>query len=511
MPTLPNSNHQSLTKILFVRIRVLPAAAAALIIFVFSWGCTKLDTTNLGTDLIPAVDNVHTFRDTFSIGTTQGFFNDTSVVSNTNNHALGVISNDPLFGRTEANMYFQLKPAFFPFYFGSAGDTVKNYTGTGIDSVVLCLSYKGIWGDTNTVQQLQVFEVTDQLFSDSVTFKHDVNYQPQIGAPLSGIVTVDPRRIKDSVWFNNRKDSITNQIRIRLDNNFAQQLFAQDSSDTAVQNAFATDSLFKRKYHGFAVKALSGNGLMYISLTDAATRLEVHYRKFRREKYDTTYNSFVLHYQGSLVTNSATANYVHRDRAGSESANPAADAVYLQGSPGSYVNLHFPALYPDSFTNRIVHRAEIIIEQIPNNNFYDSIFSPPLLYLDLVDTAAQKWKPLYADLNPSISYNPDDKTYYYPGEVDHNYFGGITKSKINQLGQNIHYYNLNVTRYMQRVCSGKSPNYDLRLYAPFKFSYPQYAKILLQYDNPVGFGRIKVGSGTNSNYRMRMVMTWTKL
>lgn len=496
--------------------RVLPAALLSFIaIIVLAWGCTKLDTTNLGTDLIPAVDNVHTFRDTFNIETSQGFFNDTSVVSISNNHALGTISNDPLFGKTEANVFLQLKPPFYPYYFGSASDTVKNYTGVGVDSVILCLSYKGVWGDTNTVQQIQVSEITDLRFTDSLSDVHDVNYQPQIGAPLSNVVTIDTRRIgKDTVWYNHRRDSIVNQIRIKLSNAFAQELYAQDSSDTALKKGFRNDSIYRKTFKGFAVKTISGNGLMYINLTDETTRLEVHYRKFRRNKYDTVYSVFPL--QASTfgsVAQSATANYVHRDRTGSESVNPATEALYIQGGPGTYANLKFPGLRPDTITNRIVHRADIVIEQIPGSSFYDSIFSTPILYLDLIDTSTgtPKWKPIYYDLDPGTLYYPDLAAAFYPGGVVHSYFGSISRTKVNNLGQTIRYYNINVSRYMQNLFSGKIRNYDMRLFAPFKFRYSQYSPFALQYDNPVGFGRIKVGGGRNTNYRMKLVMTWTKL
>ncbi len=46
------------------------------VIITLGWGCTKLDTTTLGGDLIPIVDNVNTFADTLDITATQGIFAD---------------------------------------------------------------------------------------------------------------------------------------------------------------------------------------------------------------------------------------------------------------------------------------------------------------------------------------------------------------------------------------------------------------------------------------------------
>ena len=95
-----------------------------LFLAIINWNCSKINTTSIGQDLIPAVDNVSTFADTLEINTTQGVFFDSTRISNTDNHILGSITNDPLFGTTKADVFVELKPAFFPYYFGNAGDTV---------------------------------------------------------------------------------------------------------------------------------------------------------------------------------------------------------------------------------------------------------------------------------------------------------------------------------------------------------------------------------------------------
>jgi hypothetical protein len=157
---------------LFVTKRFLPIALAAfLFIFSIISGCNKLDTTTLGSDLIPAIDNVNTFADTFDIRTTQGIFNDSFKILKTENNVLGLINNDPVFGRTDARMFFQLKPSFFPYYFGNAGDTL-----IAVDSVVLGLSYKGVWGDTTVSQNLEVYEILDSEFGDSTSYVKNIRY-----------------------------------------------------------------------------------------------------------------------------------------------------------------------------------------------------------------------------------------------------------------------------------------------------------------------------------------------
>jgi hypothetical protein len=73
-----------------VNKRSLPTALAAyFFVVLFTWSCNKIDTTSLGSDLLPAVDNVSTFADTLDINTTQGIFNDSFKIYYTENNALG--------------------------------------------------------------------------------------------------------------------------------------------------------------------------------------------------------------------------------------------------------------------------------------------------------------------------------------------------------------------------------------------------------------------------------------
>ena len=494
------------------------------VIVVVNWGCTKLDTTTLGSDLIPAVDNVNTFSTTLDIFSTQGQFQDSFKISKGENNVLGYISDDPLFGKTEANLFLQLKPGFYPYYFGSAGDTLL-----AMDSVVLCLSYNGSWGDTTRPQQLSVFKVTDPQFGDSVFQFRKINYQPAIGASI-GTRTIDISRLpKDTIKIGVAKEPVLNQIRIKLDNAYANELWSKDSTRIGPNNALFRDSLFRKFNRGFAVKSGgSANALMYINLLDSKTRLEIHFRKKNSGtgKLDTIFNSFTLStIDGATMIPSATANYIKRDYAGSELANPDPSAIYLQTGPGTFANLRIPGLDTFKNTNRIIHRAQISIEQIPGDVRLDSIFSvPTYMYIDLVDTGSAKWKPIYYDLNPNVRYDPDDKSGfgYFPntGEIEYGYFGGYARKKNNAVGQSVYYYDINVSRYLQQTITSRGPNYAMRLFPGFRIQYPQYPIVFfppngLSLNNPLAFGRIKVKSGSfpdpDKKVKMRMVVIWSKV
>ncbi len=496
--------------------RILPIAFTAIILLAFfSWNCTKLDVTDIGSDLLPAVDNVNTFDTSLIVNSTQGLFNDTVYINALDDFGLGAVNNDPLFGTTRANIFMQLKPPFYPYYFGNTNDTLNGF-GAGIDSVVLCLNYKGFWGDSTLPIHLEVREINDANFRDSVYKENPSTYQPFYSGAILGAKDVDVRNLGDYVKFTNGRDSVRNQIRIKLSNSFAMQLFNRDSiQGNSSNNAFFNDSIYRRFYNGIAVLASGGgNGLMYVNISDTASKLEVHYRRRNNGVVDSVYSSFRLNTSASAANapESNTVNNVIRNRAGFPVLSPTSGEHYLQAAPGSYVNVDIPGL--TTFGNKIIHRAELIIEQIPTDPVLDDKLSAPnFLYLDLKDTGTTKWKPIYLDLNTNQFYDPDQKLtiQYIANPIDYAYFGGFRRNKYDAFGNAIKHYNFNVSRYVQQIVTRNINNYQMRVYAPFNINYPQYSPTLIPYGNNIAFGRVRIGSGSNPNYRLRLRIIYSNL
>lgn len=530
MPNLRSRNLTAFHKIIIVQKRILPIAITAITFFSFiGWNCTKLDTTDIGSDLLPAVDNVNTFADTLLINSTQEtYFSDSTYIGKYDDYAVGSINNDPLFGTTSADIYMQLKPAVYPFFFGNAGDTVSGTAGVGLDSMILCLKYKGFWGDSSLPIRLQVSEVVDNMFRDSVLKENKTNYAPATGGPVLGSTIVDPLTMANYVRYNYGRDSINNQIRIKITYQpWMNALFNRDSIQAnGGNNAFYNDSIYRRFYNGLAVITTGGgsNGLLYASLSDTSTKLEIYYRKKAKgaTSIDSTYTSFRLNPLATTISAmSNTSNHIVRNRAGYPISSPGPNDHYLQTSPGSFVNLKIPGLA--TLSNRIIHRAEIIIEQVPTDPVLDEKLSAPnFLFLDLKDTGATaKWKPVYFDLNTTVAYDPDYKngSYFMPTDasgganVNFTYFGGYkrTKPDPNFPGRQIRYYNFNISRYVQQIVTNHTRSYDIRLYAPFNLNYPQYSAAYFAYGNNIAFGRVRVGSGSNPNYRMKLRIVYSKL
>jgi len=492
-----------------------------LLVSIFS-ACTKIDTTTLGRDLIPAVDNVNTFADTLLMEGDQGIYNDTFTrVIRSDLHVLGTISNDPLFGKTRADLYLQLKPSFYPYFYGITGDTIADVIspavdarGTGFDSAVLCLSFRSFFGDTNVPQTLRVY-VMDRNVQNFKDSSYLLSYQPDqtAGEQLIGSTTFLPNAVKTVTRFPGRVgDSISNQIRIKLDNSFLASLIGPGRDTSAAANGqFRNDSLFLANLPGFAIKAdgMQGNGLFYISLDDKATRLEVHYKKIRNNVLDTTYST--LSFSTGISTRaSAQATRLERERSGAEVLAAQPDALYIQTTPGTYANLFIPSL--STLSNRIVHRAEVVVQQIPSDDLLDQAMLPPAyLYLDLIDTSSSgevRVKPVYFDLNPRVGYNPDNNIFFYPnGGIDFSYYGGFARLREAD-GKRQFYYTFNVSRHVQHMVTNGLLNFKFRLSAPVNLRYYGFN---VAYRNQLADGRVKVGNGNHPRYKMFMRVVYSRI
>lgn len=159
------------------KIKIAFAFSALLYLCILNWNCTKIDTTNIGAGLIPAVDNVHTFDTTMEVVAINfvpnANTNDTLACDSLDRHrhqVVGTISNgfDPLFGGTTAAMYFQILPTSFPYHF--AARTKVNYSipfdtliGNQFDSVILQLNYKKTWGDSTVPQTLSIYQLPNPI------------------------------------------------------------------------------------------------------------------------------------------------------------------------------------------------------------------------------------------------------------------------------------------------------------------------------------------------------------
>ncbi|MES2372621.1 MAG: DUF4270 family protein [Bacteroidota bacterium] len=482
---------------------------SAIILITFFSGCTRISSTDIGAGLIPPIDGVIT-KDTLLDVITDSFDDlDSARVYASDNHLVGAITNDPLFGKTTASLFFEMKPISFPYYIPGNKDSLV------VDSAVLILSYRGVYGDSTKPLTLRLFEIDNNTKLDPA-LSYAVNYPPSspinIGASLAPPVTVDIRRLKDSI--NNRYENANNQIRIKL--NSAQALRFLKTYDSTT--AYKSDSMFRTFFAGFALTAdASGgaNALLKINLVDTNSKFSLFYSSSSTGATirDTSVAKF------SFASGSAGHyNRVIRDKSGSEAAthftttSKPDSLVYVQTSPGSYVRVRIPGL--QSLSNRIIHRAELIAEQVPydpNRPLDEFLLPPRYLLLSRYDSSIKTLKNIPNDYSISSEGTPNISS-----------FGGYLSSKSINGYDKVGSYTFDLSRYVQGIVTRKDTSYTLRLTAPSNDSlsytppYPNNLTSQLFYMTPsigndLGDGRVRLGGGTHSRFRMRLRVIFSRL
>jgi hypothetical protein len=484
----------------------LKLAALCTVAALFLAACSRInESTDLGGGLIPPVDNINTFDTSIRVQTFNEIFlpaGDSQAVLRNDLHYLGLINNDPFFGKTDARLFLELKPSFYPFYFGS-GFKDSIFFDQAMDSVVLVLDYIDVYGDTTVPQTVSVYEL-----DPTVKFRQDSAYLIRENSftysSLLGSKTFLPKDLDDSV--KAFRDTTRSQLRIKLDKNFGRRLLDYDSTKNAATGAYSSDSAFRSKFKGFALQSVGGgNAVMGFNLAGVNTKLAFYYRYQKAGKIDTTvtYLNFTL--------TSANANYIQRDYSGTPVQAAAGgttedDIVYLQNTPGTYANIKIPDL--NLVSNRVIHRAELIIEQL--YHISDSMFYPPqVLYLDAADpsiTRPYKFRTI-----------PYDLTFSSAGTPNLTGLGCLPVAATDASGNRIRTWRFNISRYIQHFLTRTQSLYDLRLTAPFyiteSFGIPPGTDVYpTLYLNPtIVKGRIRVGGGNHPAQRMRLRLIYSKL
>lgn len=418
------------------------------LILLFS--CKKInEATELGGDLIPAVDNIHTFDTTLEIEAFTDTFTlatDSTLSLSTFDHYLGVITNDHFFGKTDARIFLELKPSSYKYTFANKPDSLH------IDSVVLVLDYKETYGDTVMPQTVNVYEIGGQstdFWFDSVT-RFRKNNIPKLG--LLGSRTFEPRILNDSI--KAYQDTTANQLRIRLNDAFGQRLLNYDT--VGASGAYSSDSSFREKFKGFALESVSGNAIMGFDLTGINTKLAIYYKDDNNDAPVDKWDTLVTYFNFTQL--SASSNYIQRDYTGTPLAAAAGgttpdNIIYIQNTPGTYATIKIPGLA--GLSNRIVHRAELIMEQV--HDVSDSLFPPPpRLYVDAYDSGISQFRTVPYDLSydySSLASNIDA-------------FGGNPFRALDGAGNSINTWHFDLSRYVQHVVNRTEPAYNLRVYAP---------------------------------------------
>lgn len=477
----------------------MPIATIAALIVLTVFSCKKInEATDIGSDLIPVVDNVTTFEtflpvETYTDVFSAGSFDDSTRLGPTEEHFLGTISNDPIFGKTQATIYMQLKPTFYPYNF-----SFKSIDSLiALDSVVMVLGYKETYGDTTVQQGVNVYEL-----AQGNDFRYDSGYNLRstfTDAQFLASKTFFPSDLNDSIHL--QKSTVLNQLRIPMPASFGNRLIHYDTLSTGTNNAFRNDSLFNTFLKGFAIRPTgTGNAIIGIDLT--ASSLVFYYRMKSNGLTDTTSSTFAFR-----TDVSANANNIVRTRSGSQmgsfvgSSTPS-NLAFIQNTPGSYITVKIPGL--DTLSNKIVHRAELIAQQV--YDVTDTLFPPPdFIFLDAYDSANSRYRLVPYDAGFDVS-----------GNLNADAFGMVGMKATDPNGKAIKVWRFNLSRYIQHRANHTEPSYSFRMFAArqSKAWYGTGSSQTLQffYINPnVAKGRVRLGGGNHATQPMRLRIVYSKI
>lgn len=380
--------------------------------------CSK-EPDLIGLDLIPSGDLIdHDIIDTSTViaYTVREDSLRTDEVMSYN--LLGSI-NDQRFGRTTASIYTNYRLPVTKIKFG---------TNPVLDSAVLTIVYKGIYGDSLYQHDIQVFELSDTLDFDTTYFSTSTRPRSPV---LIGQATFIPNlKAADSV--NNAY--VAPHMRITLTPEFARRIMSSDSA------TLSSNTKFGKAFKGLYITSTNANtpgtgAIMYVDLQANDSKLRLYYHN----SADTTHVDFRI--------NANSSRFNHYDHFGYQGANPlllqqlAGDTtsgnqkLFIEGMGGTKLKVRLPYISDLLKDKKIaINEALLVME----SDEPSPIFKTPSLIVVRKLTSEGKYETL-----------PDEN-------LATNFIGGMP-DKNNT-------YTFRITRYVQqRLLNPDAPDYGLML------------------------------------------------
>ncbi|MEZ5016899.1 MAG: DUF4270 family protein [Flavipsychrobacter sp.] len=395
---------------------------------------------------------------------------------------------DPYFGKTNAGVYFQVKPSSNDINFSS-----NPYT---IDSAVLVLPYTRFsWGDTTNPQnqKFNVYELTEDLSIDDVYYSNTTKNVDR-NNPLASL-NVDLKALRASaavgtmtppiVGTGNNKDTVGPHLRFKLPQTYIDRVISKVGTST-----FQTPANFLAEFKGFYIEPD----------TNQNTNLMPYF--FLDGSEDYTRAAVVFYYHDNATPNEQKTLFFDFDRDEcaqfnwvSRAYTPKAKAIFdkyaqtkdqsdpeiiLQNLPGAAIDLRIPNI--KNMPTGIINKAEIIISLVGSGNANeDSTF----------------WGPVRIDpwgVNPDGTlYSIEDRNYNDQASAISFIGGGSSFGAIN--GKVVKQYKFNIPKEVQKAIKDKRDELHLRLIGAQGF--------------PAAY-RLIAGGETNSTYTVEFHIVYSK-
>jgi len=464
--------------------KIATISLAALVLLV---SCKE--NTVIRKDVVPAVDNIRVFgTDTLTLLTKT--VREDSIATSAYSSGFpvfvgaGAITGDPVFGKTRAGFYFQVRPPQDNYTFDKS-----KYQ---IDSAVIILPYSGFsFGDTTSTaitQTFRAYRLTEKIYFDSIYYantpKKSMESTPFATASIS-LATIF-RSFYDSTTVAGVKRAP--HLRLRINDALTNELI----NNTGGAN-YTNTAAFLEYFKGIYIETdYTGNTIPYFALTGSDI-----YTKANILMYYHTINS------GGAITDTLTTSYpfdpastsgaktaffstVSHDYSGTPAevlfnSTAASDNTFMiQNLPGAALDIRIPNV--KNLPLCIVNKAELVITQVPSP--LDNIFAHlGRIYPKVIDENGQS--QIIADRLPLSSSSP---LIFIDGYVR---LASVNGSIVNQ-------YVLNFPRELQNAIVNKRKELRLRINGTQSF---------------IGAYRL-VGAGSTYSqpaYKIKLNVVYTKL
>jgi hypothetical protein len=401
------------------------------------WGCTN-DINDLGKDLLLPGDLVKVRK--YSEKNIKAY-TITDGNQRTDEPAYNLLGtfNDPIFGKTTTDFALQ-------FRIGSYPDSLKDISKKPvIDSLVLVLLYKEVYGDLVTPQQLKVYELNADL-DEAQKYYQDIDLKSMAKVELLGAKNYTPKFKLDSLSSTygstkkDPKDTTIQEIRIKLDQKLITKLMAFDYG-----NSESPNDLFIKYFKGLYLEAgdlNSGGAVMKINTLASGSNMAIH---FHTSKTDSLIYKYNINSSSARVSRfahdySKTAIAAHLDKTDVQDS-----LIYLQTTGGLRTKILIPNLgtWSDS-TNFAINKAELVFQVDSTITDLTKFLPSEQLVLTAIDKDGKEYFPsdlAFSSLYYGGTYNSADKTYRF-----------------------------NIAKHMQEVIEKKKENYGFYLSTAFRSS-----------------------------------------
>ena len=337
---------------------------------------------------------------------------------------------DAELGKTESSFFTQLRLPVENVDFTSGG----SLSDIVLDSIVLTLEYFDHYGNLDA-QTFEVYEVSDNIDIDSTYYNGTKFTNAGTNLVESGKGTLTPN--PTSKVFNGT-DTVSAQLRLKLDNSFGQLILNESGNATLSNNTSFTQFL-----KGIEVKVnnpgqANGSGaILLFNLISANSNVTLYYRN--------TVTSDTLSFNLLMNTNCARVNLNTHDYTGTMVAPQLLDStlgiteVYVQGLKGLKTQIELTDIMNLKDSNIIINKAVLTM---PVNTAGSSTFEPIEQML--------------------IVRNEDGEKYLLPDQTQFSGLAGL-QNVGGAYSEDDEQYEFIITRYVNAVLTGLIPNNTLTL------------------------------------------------